>query len=88
MANNLYINTPVSLSLNKNKEKKLEPSKFEKNEAEEYPIEETNLTYWACKILKTADPKEKCLLTNEVAEKWKNNQITNIGELKSRIYFW
>lgn len=38
-----------------------------------------SLTYWACKILNTADPNEKCKLTLEVAEKWKKNDINIIG---------
>lgn len=41
--------------------------------------EEMTLTHWAVKILKTADPKEKCNLTHLVAEKWANGELEMIG---------
>ena len=79
----MYINTPTSISLTKIKENPelINKSDSEKTESKESPIDETSLSYWACKILNTADPKEKCRLTHEVAEKWKTNQITDIGAL-------
>ena len=39
-------------------------------------IEVDSLNYWAVKILGTADPFEKINLTNHVAQKWKNNELT------------
>ena len=39
------------------------------------------LNYWAVKILCTSDPFEKVNLTNFVAQKWKNNELT-IGSKK------
>lgn len=84
--NDLYINTPTKLSLEKiikndsinteiiNADTLADESSIIKNE--------NTLSFWACQILNTADPKEKCKLTFQVAEMWKNNQICTIGDCK------
>ncbi|KAK3095212.1 hypothetical protein FSP39_011614 [Pinctada imbricata] len=38
------------------------------------------LAYWAVKILNTPDPHEKAKLTQEIGERWKHGEITEIGK--------
>ena len=40
---------------------------------------ENSLSYWANKVLNTADPKEKCQITNLVAEKWRQGELELTG---------
>ncbi len=87
----MYINTPNELSLQKSKPslanqecdkkviEKLEILEIKCNDNDK--LLEKKLTYWTAKILKTADPKEKANLTEEVARKWFNNEISEIGNI-------
>jgi hypothetical protein len=81
----LYINVSCELSLTKN-------SKNENLPAEDMPAactgaeekstnESETLCYWAARILRTADPREKCSLTQVVAEKWRKGELQiGLGE--------
>ncbi len=83
----MYINTPNELSLSKphSANKNCDDNIIEKLKIEEIEcnekILEKNLTYWAVKILKTPDPKEKANLTIETAKKWFDNEINEIGNI-------
>ena len=86
--NNVYLNTPNKLSLKREDLKSLNLS----NPIPEEGIasssvdktsdsnQEHTLTYWASKILNTPDPKEKANLTFLVADKWKNNELSVLGD--------
>ena len=54
----------------------------EANETCSKKEDETCLTYWAVKILNTPEPMKKCELTNQVAEKWANNELNYIGDFE------
>ncbi len=86
---NLYINTPLALSLAKSdsfeakvtssrtNSTKLDTLSSESASIETKQDEETKtLSYWALKILNTAEPHEKAELTDRVAEMWANNELT------------
>ena len=84
----LYINTSSQLSKERPFKKGNEPEmnlvKPDQHKISEN-VDELNsnkLTYWAVKILETADPKEKANLTNTVAEKWFKGEINEIGDFK------
>lgn len=79
---NLYINTPMEISLNKQikpeEEKEELLDMLEKNLVISESGEES-LCFWAVKILNTSDPHEKAKLTKEVAEKWFSGELNQIG---------
>ena len=85
----MYINTPNKLSLNREDLKSLNaPTDIQSQEVKsaalvdsKEPDQENTLTYWAAKILNTPDPKEKAALTFTVAEKWKNNELNDLGNV-------
>ncbi|RNA43158.1 hypothetical protein BpHYR1_047217 [Brachionus plicatilis] len=80
--NNLYINTPVTLSLHIQKQFEEQNEelveKFDKNLLISESGEES-LCFWAVKILNTCDPHEKARLTDEVAKKWFSGELTQVG---------
>uniref|UniRef100_A0A6I8R635 Rieske domain-containing protein n=1 Tax=Xenopus tropicalis TaxID=8364 RepID=A0A6I8R635_XENTR len=43
---------------------------------------ESTLSYWACKILSTADPQEKVKLTQHVQTLWESGKISEIGQME------
>jgi len=76
----LYINTAAQLSLTRPTQNN--EQKSQSIEAKIEPIadslvdEETKkLSYWAVKILRTPDPKEKADLTDLIARKWLDNEL-------------
>ena len=70
----MYVNSPYELSATKFKTEQ-ENQLMNSFDGSKLPNESDTLSYWAVKILKTADPKEKCDLTFKVAERWKNGEI-------------
>lgn len=81
----MYINTSNELSFTKNKPELVKKDP-EENETflESSGIiyeNENSISYWATKILKTADPKQKANLTEEIAKKWLNNEINQLGNI-------
>lgn len=62
--------------------KECENKMIEKIQTLDLKCDDNNsLSYWTTKILKTADPKEKVFLTEDVAKKWFNNEINEIGNI-------
>ena len=62
--------------------KQCENKMIEKIQTLDLKCDDNNsLSYWTTKILKTADPKEKAFLTEDVAKKWFNNEINEIGNI-------
>lgn len=74
---NVYINVSCELSLSRSSdEDRVDESKsLIDDQAEVVSAETGTLSYWAVRILKTPDPKEKCSLTHEVAEKWRSGEL-------------
>ncbi|KAG8440756.1 hypothetical protein GDO86_006482 [Hymenochirus boettgeri] len=89
----VYIQTQNALSLTPWKEsagadpegssKETRSSKAQMNpmQTQQDPNPENSLTYWATKILRTADPQEKVKLTQQVQTLWESGKITEIGEI-------
>lgn len=80
----LYINTAAQLSLTRptlNKEQGTQSNEAKSEPIASSPIDEEakTLSYWAVKILRTPDPKEKADLTDLVARKWLNNELEALG---------
>ena len=81
---NLYINTPVAISLNKIEQIKSEEEneEFLSMNVKNMVISESgeeSLCFWAVKILNTSDPHEKAKLTTYVAQKWFSGELNKIG---------
>jgi hypothetical protein len=83
----LYINVSCELSLTKNSKNENLPAEDMSSAcrgAEEKSTsanESETLCYWAARILRTADPREKCSLTQVAAEKWKKGELQiGLGE--------
>jgi hypothetical protein len=87
----LYINTPLALSLAKSDSFEVKVANTSSS-TEQEPVqevvtsnvkkqpeqngEEKTLSYWAVKVLNTADPHEKAELTDRVAEMWTKNELS------------
>ena len=77
----MYINCPSDISLTKKSNEKDETNagtgtiSTAMSNASLNELSESSLNYWANKILITADPKEKVKLTNEISQKWFNNDL-------------
>ncbi|XP_077323847.1 uncharacterized protein HI_0077-like isoform X1 [Lithobates pipiens] len=77
----VYIKTPNALSLTPWKNDKCERSgSTESGESAKGVEDECSLTYWACRILCTADPEEKAKLTQQAQELWNTGKIADIGQ--------
>ncbi|XP_068128530.1 uncharacterized protein [Hyperolius riggenbachi] len=77
----VYINTPDALSLVPWKREKCKLSgNIEHGESANNVDDESSLTYWASKILCTADPEKKAKLTQQAQQLWDSGNITDIGQ--------
>ncbi|KAM9312711.1 putative protein-like [Gastrophryne carolinensis] len=77
----VYIKTPNALSVTPWKDGTSKRS--DHTESEQSPqgtADQCSLTYWASKILCTADPEEKAKVTQQVQELWNSGKITEMGQ--------
>ena len=84
----VYVNigTPLSFE-NPNVTVPTQPPLLSKsNSSASGNVQETNsLVYWAVKILGTADPSEKCRLTEETAAKWLSGEIVVVVDQEAGL---
>lgn len=84
----VYVNTSTELSLSREKAKTTDQvdecaKKLENLDLKTTTSGENNtLTYWAVKILNTADPWEKANLTVKVGKQWFDNELDRIGHIQ------
>ncbi|OWF36608.1 uncharacterized protein LOC110441446 [Mizuhopecten yessoensis] len=74
----VYIYTDKSLSLQPRNTSQVttDPAVISSTEVKE---NDNSLTYWAVKVLQTADPEDKARLTLKIGELWRSGEVTVIG---------